>query len=79
MTLASETSPTKGTQTQNYLVASKHPTGNPTGNEPVYFLNCAKNSPTEIHNSEQYVTTTIIGDPTILLFPTTTPLTEEGW
>ena len=56
----------------------EHTPGNQTGNEQAPFLNCSKNCPTDIHNSEQHVTTTITGDTTIPLLTTTAPLIEEG-
>ena len=78
MTIASQMSPLKGTEPQNYAVATEHPPRNQTGNEPVRFLNCSKNCPTDIQNSEQHVTTTLTGDTTIPPLTTTTPLIEEG-
>ena len=48
--VASQMSPPKGTQTQNYVVTTDHLPGNQTGNEPVPFLNCSKNCPTDIQN-----------------------------
>ena len=78
MTLASQTSPPKRTQPQNYVVATEDPPGNQTVNEPVPFLNSSKNFPTEIQISEQHVTTTHTGDTTIPPLTTTTPLIEEG-
>ena len=77
-TIASQTSLPKGTQPQNYVVATEHPPGNQTGNEPVPFLNFSKNHPTDIQNLEQHVTNTITGDTTIPPTTTTTPLIEEG-
>ena len=77
-TVASQLSPPKGTQPQNYVVATEHPQGNQTGNEPVPFFNCSKNRPTEIQNSEQHVTSTITGNTTIPPLTTTNPLIEEG-
>ena len=68
----------KRTQPQTYVVATEHPPGNQTGSEPVQFLNCSKNCPTDIQNSEQHVATTPTGDTTILTLTTTTPLIEEG-
>ena len=69
-------SPPQGAQPQNYVVATEHPPGHQTGNEPVLLLNCSKNRATDIENSEQHVTTTISGD-TLFLPITTTPLIEE--
>ena len=77
-TVASQTSPPKGTQPQNYVVATEHPPGNQTGNEPKPFLNCSKNCPTDIQDSEQHVTTTLTGGKTIPPLTTTTPLIEKG-
>ena len=77
-TVASRTSPLKGTQPEDYVVATEQPPGIQTGNEPVPFLNCSKNCPTDIQNSEQQVMTTPIGDTTIPPLTTTTPLVEEG-
>ena len=76
-TVASQTSPPRGTQPQNYVVATEHPTGNQTGKEPVPFLNCFKNRPTDIQNSEQPKNTTITGDTTVLPLITTTPLIDD--
>ena len=70
-TVASQASPPKGTQPQNYVVATEHPPGIQTKNEPVPFLNCSKNCSTDTQNPEQHVTTTLNGD-TI-----TTPLIKE--
>ena len=43
-TLASQTSPPKGTQPQNYVIAREHSPRNQTGNETVPFPNCFKTS-----------------------------------
>ena len=56
----------------------EQPSGNQTESEPVPFLNCFKNCPTNIQNSEQHVTTTTIGDTTTPPLTTATPLIEEG-
>ena len=77
-TVSSQTSPPKGTPIQNCVVTTEHPPGIQTGNEPVPFFNCSKNSPTHIQNSEQHVTTTLTGDTTIIPLTNTTPLIEEG-
>ena len=77
-TVANQMSPSKGTQPQNYVVTTKHPPGNQTGNEPVQFPNCSKKCSTDIQNSEQHVTTTFIGDTTAPPLTTATPLIEEG-
>ena len=47
-------------------------------NEPIPFLNCSKNCPTDIQNSKQHVTTTLTVDTTIPPLTTTIPLIEEG-
>ena len=49
-TVASQTPPPKGTQTQNYVITIEQLPRNQTGNEPVPFLNCSKNCPTDIQN-----------------------------
>ena len=77
-TVASQTSPPNGNQQQSHVVATEHPTGNQTGNEPVPFLNCSKNSSTYIQNTEQHVVTTLNGDTTTPLLTTATPLIKEG-
>ena len=77
-TVARQTSPPKGTQLQNYVVATEQPPENQTGNDPVPFLNCSKNCLTDTQNSEQHVTTTLTGDTTIPPITTTAPLIEEG-
>ena len=76
--VASETSPPKGNQPQNHVDATEQPSGNQTGNEPVPFLDCSKNSPTSIQNTEQHVVTTLNGETTTPPFTTTAPLIEEG-
>ena len=77
-TVASQTSPPKGTQPQNYVVTTEQPSGNQTGDEPVPFLNCAKNCPTYIQNTEHHVTNTPSGDTSTPPLTTATPLIEEG-
>ena len=77
-TVANQTSSTKGAKPQNHVITMEHPPRNQTGNEPVPFLNCSKNSPTDIQISEQHVTTTLTGDTTIPPLTATTPLIEEG-
>ena len=52
--------------------------GNQTGNELVPFLDCSKNSSTNIQNTEQHVVTTPNGGTTIPPLTTATPLLEEG-
>ena len=76
--VASQTSPPKGTQTQNYVVTTEQPSGNQTGNEPVPFLICSKNCPTDNQNPEQHVMPTLNGDTTTPSLTTATPLIEEG-
>ena len=76
--VARQTSPPKGTQPQNHVAATEQPPGNQTGNEPVPFLNCSKNSSTDVQNTEQHVMTTLNGDTTTPPLTTTTPLIEEG-
>ena len=48
-----------------------------TGNEPVPFLDCPKNSSTDTQNTEQHVVTTPNGLTTIPPLTTATPLIEE--
>ena len=77
-TVASQTSPPKETQPQNYVVTTEQPPGKETGNKPVTLLNCSKNCPTDIQDSEQHLTTTLSGDTTIPTLTITTPPIEEG-
>ena len=76
--VASQTSPPKGTQPQNHVDTTEHPSGNQTGNEPVPFLDCSKNSSLNTQNTEQHVVTTPNGDTTTPSLTTATPLIEEG-
>ena len=76
--VASQTSPPKGTQPQSHVVATEQPSGNQIGNELVPFLDCSKNSSTDIQNTEQQVVTTFNGDTTTPPLTTATPLIEEG-
>ena len=76
--VASQTSPSKGNQTQSHVVATEQPPGNQTGNEPVPFPNCSKTSSTDIQITEQHVVTTPNGDTTTPPLTTATPLVEEG-
>ena len=76
--VTSQTSPPKGTQPQNHVDTTEQSSGNQTGNEPVPFLDCPKNSSTKTQNTEQHVVTTPNGLTTTLLFTTATPLIEEG-
>ena len=57
--------------------ATEQSSGN-TGNEPVPFLDCPKNSSTDTQNTEQHVVTTPNGLTTTPLFTTANPLIEEG-
>ena len=75
---ASQTSPPKGNQPQNHVVATEQPPGNQTGNKPVPFLNCSKNSSTDIQNTEQHVVTALNGGTTTPPLTTGTPLIEEA-
>ena len=77
-TVASQTSPPKGFQPQNYVVTTEQPPGNQIGNEPVSLLSCSNNCSTDIQESEQHETTTLLGDTTIPPLTTITPLIEEG-
>ena len=79
-TVAGQTSPTKGVQPQNYVATTEQPSENQTGNEPVSFFNCFKNSSTDVQNTEQHVVTTLTfnGDTTTPPLTTATPLIEEG-
>ena len=56
---------------------TEHPPRNQTGNEPVPFLDCSKNT-TNTQNVEQHVVTTRSGDTTTSPLTTATPLIEEG-
>ena len=56
----------------------EHPPGKQTGNEPVPFLNCFKNSSTDTQKPEQHVTITFNGDTTTPPLITATPLLGEG-
>ena len=57
---------------------TEQPPGNQTGNEPVSFLNCSKNSSTDIQNTEQPVVITRNGDTTTPPLTTATPPIEEA-
>ena len=76
--VASQISPPKGTQPQNHVDTTEQPSGNQTGNEPVPFLDCSKNSSTVTQNTQQHVVTTLNGDATTPPLTTETPLIEEG-
>ena len=77
-TVASQTSPPKGTAPQSHVVATEQPSGNQTGNEPVSLLNSSNNSSTDIQNVEQHVVTTLNGDTTSLPLTTATLLNKKG-
>ena len=76
--VASQTTPLKGTQPQKYVETTEQSSGNQTGNEPVLFLSCSKDSSTDNQNAEQHITTTPDKEMTTLLLTTATPLIEEG-
>ena len=78
MNVASQSSPPKRTQPQNHVTATEQPPGNQTRIEPVSFLNCSKNSSTDIQTTEQHVVTTPNGDTSTPPLTTGTPLIEEG-
>ena len=75
--VASQTSPPKGTKPQNHVDTTEQSSGK-TGNEPVPFLDCSKNSSTNTQNTEQHVVTTPNGLTTTPPLTTATPLIEEG-
>ena len=75
--VASQTSPSKGIKPQNHVIATEQPPGNQTGNEPLQFLSCSKNCPTDIQESEKHTLTNFIGVSTILPLTTATPLIEK--
>ena len=75
--VASQTSPPKGTQSQNYMDITEHPPKKQTRNELVPFLDCSQNT-TNTQNAEQHVVTTRSGDTTTSPLTTATPLIEEG-
>ena len=76
--VANQTSPPKGTQSQNHVDATEHPPGNQTGNELVQFLDCSKNSSTNTQNTEQHEVTAPNGDTTTPPITTATQLIEDG-
>ena len=78
MNVASQTSPSKGPQPQNYVDTMEQPSGNKTGNKPVPFLSCSKGPSTDNQNAEQHITTTPDKEMTTLPLNTATPLIEEG-
>ena len=75
--VASQTSPPKGNQPQNYVDTTERPPENQTGKEVVPFLDCSKNS-TNTQNAEQHVVTTPSRHITTSPLTTATPLIEEG-
>ena len=75
--VAGQTSPPKGTQPQTHVDTTEQSTGK-TGNEPVPFLDCPKNSSTNTQNTEQHVVTTTNGLTTTPPLTAATPLIEEG-
>ena len=75
--VASQMSPPKGTQPQNHVDTTDQSSGK-TGNQPVPFLDCSKNSSTNTQNTEQHVVTTPNGLTTTPPLTTATPLIEEG-
>ena len=58
--------------------ATEQSSENQTGNEPVSFLSCSKESSTDTQNAEQHVVTTPDGDTTTSPLTTATSLIEEG-
>ena len=58
--------------------ATEQPSGNQTGNDPVPFLSCSKNSSTNIQNTEQHAVTTPNEDTTTPPLTTATPIFEEA-
>ena len=76
--VASQTSPPKGIQQQNHVVTTEQSSGNQTGNEPVSFLSCSKDSSTDSQNAEQHITITPNKEMIAPPLTTATPLIEEG-
>ena len=76
--VAGQTSPPKGTQSQNHVDTTEQPSESQTGNEPVPFLACTKNSSTNTQNTEQHVVAIPNGDTTTPPLTTATPLFKEG-
>ena len=76
--VASQTTPLKGAQPQKYVETTEQSSGNQTGNEPVLFLSCSKDSSTDNQNAEQHITTTPDKEMTTPPLTTATPLIEEG-
>ena len=76
--VANQTPPPKGNQPENHVEATEQPSGNQTANEPVPFLDCTKNSPTNIQNTKQHAVTFPNGDATTPPLTMATPLIEEA-
>ena len=76
--VASQTSPPKGTQPQNHVDTTEQSSGNQTGNEPVSFLGCPKDSSTDRQNAEQHITTAPNKEMITPSLTTATPLIEEA-
>ena len=76
-TIASQMSPPKGIQPQDYVIATEELSGNQTGNEPVPFVGSSKKCPTDIQESEEHTTTIFTGDNTIPPLTTTAPLIKK--
>ena len=60
------------------MVTTEQSSGNQTGNEPVSFLSCSKDSSTDSQNAEQHITTTPNKEMITPPLTTATPLIEEG-
>ena len=71
-------SPPKGIQQQNHVVTTEQSSGNQTGNEPVSFRSCSKESSTDSQNAEQHIVTTPNKEITTSPLITATPLIEKG-
>ena len=76
--VANQTSPPKGNQPQNHVDTTERPSESQTANELEPFLDCSKNSSTDVRNTGQHVVTTLEGDTTTPTLTTATPLVEEG-
>ena len=74
---ASRTSPPKGIQPKNHVIATEQPPGNQTGNEPVPFLICSHSCPTEIQESEKHKLTAFKRDTTLRPLTITTSIIDE--
>ena len=60
------------------MVTLEQSSGNQTGNEPVSFLSCSKDSSTDSQNAEQHIKTTPKKKMITPPLTTATPLIEEG-